>query len=83
MNRSLIDTPENKLQGIWLEDDFHKKTSLLISAETAAAREAVGRYAYNSKPTPNTARNVDPPATFTLMFDGGKANQNQNEKPSP
>ena len=70
LRRSEIDTPEEKLKGIWIETDYYNKKSLLISAEKAAAREAVGQYAYDSWPTPNTARNVDPPATFTLLFEG-------------
>lgn len=48
-------------------DDRRRNTSLLISAERAAALRATGRLPGQAWPTPNSMRNVEPGTPFTLV----------------
>jgi hypothetical protein len=48
-------------------DDRRRTTSLLISAEKAAALRATGKLPGQAWPTPNSMRNVEPGTPFTLV----------------
>ena len=48
-------------------NDYEPGTSLLISAEKAAANRAAGRAQPVAWPTPNTMRNVEPSTRFVLL----------------
>jgi hypothetical protein len=47
-------------------NDHHYRTSLLMSAEQAAARRATGEFETIAQPTPNSLRNVEPSVTFEI-----------------
>ena len=53
-----------QLKDYW--NDRRYRTSLLMSAEKAAARRAAGQDKLLAVPTPNSLRNVEPGATFIL-----------------
>ena len=53
-----------QLKTYW--DDKKYRTSLLISAEQAAAKRATGSSAAMAHPTPNSLRNVEPSVTFKI-----------------
>ena len=69
------------LKFIW--NDRALKTSLLISAEKAAARKATGKSESPARATPNSVRNVEPSVNYVLRevakdrVLGGAAAQNQ------
>lgn len=53
------------LRSYW--NDRQRNTSLLISAEQAAALRATGKLPGQAWPTPNSMRNVEPGTPFTLV----------------
>jgi superfamily II DNA/RNA helicase len=53
------------LKAYW--NDYQVNTSLLISAEEAAKRRAMGRAPGLAIPTPNSMRNVEPSTIFVLL----------------
>ncbi|MBO9695903.1 MAG: hypothetical protein J7499_06875 [Sphingopyxis sp.] len=55
---------EGRIRTYW--NDRQIQSSLLMSAEEAAARRATGREAAPAVPTPNSVRNVEPSVVFLL-----------------
>ena len=53
-----------RLRAYW--NDMRSNSSLLMSAEAAAARRAAGRDEAPAAPTPNSVRNVEPGVDFVL-----------------
>lgn len=53
-----------RIKAYW--NDLRFNSSLLMSAEAAAARRAVGRSDAMARPTPNSVRNVEPGVDFVL-----------------
>lgn len=53
-----------RIKAYW--NDLRFNSSLLMSAEAAAARRAVGRSDALARPTPNSVRNVEPGVDFVL-----------------
>jgi hypothetical protein len=53
-----------RIKAYW--NDLRFNSSLLMSAEAAAARRAVGRNEALARPTPNSVRNVEPSVDFVL-----------------
>ena len=54
----------SELKTFW--NDNRPASSLLISAEKAAARQASGKKSFDAKPTPNSVRNVEPSTLFKI-----------------
>lgn len=76
-----------QLKDYW--NDRRYRTSLLMSAEKAAARRAAGQERLLAIPTPNSLRNVEPGATFILKETSkkfanyqGAVDTENTEKPS-
>lgn len=55
---------DGRIKNYW--NDRQLQTSLLMSAEEAAARRATGKAAAPAVPTPNSVRNVEPGVDFVL-----------------
>ncbi|MFL6725888.1 MAG: helicase-related protein [Sphingomicrobium sp.] len=60
----LDDVEAGRIKAYW--NDLRFNSSLLMSAEAAAARRAVGRSDALARPTPNSVRNVEPGVDFVL-----------------
>ena len=54
----------SELKTFW--NDKKPATSLLISAEKAAARKASGKKSFDARATPNSVRNVEPSTLFKI-----------------
>ncbi len=55
---------DSRIKSYW--DDRRLQTSLLMSAEEAAARRATGKAEAAATPTPNSVRNVEPGVDFLM-----------------
>ncbi len=64
IERAASDSP--KLRHWWSPKEQYANTGLLIGAEYAEARKAMGRQPSKAKSTPNSVRNIDPSVIFKL-----------------